>query len=62
MEKYLNFAWFIAIVTSWISFGFASWQWAENMFDSGRLALVVLWFVMSVILFAVGLRFRKSSS
>ncbi|HJR81080.1 MAG TPA: hypothetical protein VJ821_13475 [Anaerolineales bacterium] len=61
MDKYLKFVWLIATVTSWISFGFASWEWADN-FDSGMLMLMILWFVMSLILFMVGLRFRKPSS
>ena len=61
MNTLLRIAWFIATITSWLSFGFASWEWA-NSFDRGMLMLMVLWFVMSLILFAVGLRFRKSSS
>ena len=61
MDKYLKFVWLIATVTSWLSFGFASWEWA-NDFDRGMLMLTILWFVMSLILFAVGLRFRKSAS
>lgn len=61
MDNYLKFVWAIAAITSWLSFGFASWEWAHH-FDRGRLMLMVLWFVMSLILFAVGLRFRKSSS
>jgi hypothetical protein len=61
MDKYLRFVWVIATVTSWISFGFASWEWADG-FERGMLTLMILWFVISLILFAVGLRFRKSSS
>lgn len=61
MNTLLRIAWFIATVTSWISFGVASWEWADS-FDLGMLVLTLLWFVMSLILFAVGLRFHKSSS
>jgi len=66
MDKLIGFFWFIATVTSWISFGFASWEWAESyhvgIYDSGMLVLMVLWFVMSLVLFLVGLRLRTSSS
>ncbi len=61
MDTLLRIAWFIATVTSWLSFGFASWEWAAD-FDRGMLSLMILWFVMSLLLFFVGLRFRKSSS
>ena len=61
MDRYFKFAWFIATITSWISFGFASWKWADRL-DRGMLTLMIMWFVMSLVLFAVGLRFRKSSS
>ena len=62
MEKYLHFAWFIATVTSWISFGVASWNWADNVRDSGMVVLTILWFVISLVLFLVGMRFRKPLS
>ena len=61
MDTYFKFTWFIATITSWISFGFASWKWADS-FDRGMFTLMILWFVMSLILLAVGLRLRKSSS
>ena len=61
MNTYLKFAWFIATVTSWLSFGFASWQWAGS-FDPGMLMLMILWFVLSLVLFVIGFRFRNSSS
>jgi hypothetical protein len=61
MDKYFRFVWVIATITAWFSFGFASWQWA-NQLERGMLMLMILWFVLSLILFAVGLRFRKSSS
>jgi hypothetical protein len=61
MEKYLGFAWLVLTITSWISFGVASWTLADD-FNSGTLVLTVLWFLMSVILFAIGLRLRKPSS
>lgn len=66
MDRFLSFVWFIATTTSWISFGFASWKWAESysggIYDNGMLVLMILWFVMSLILFLIGLRLRKSSS
>ena len=61
MDNYLKLVWAIVTLTSWFSFGFASWEWAQH-FDRGNLTLMILWFVMSLILFAVGHRFRKSSS
>lgn len=61
MEKYLSIAWLIAMVTSWISFGFASWTLADD-FSEETLILTILWFLMSVILFLIGLRLRKLSS
>ena len=61
MNKYLQIVWLIATLTSWLSFGFASWQWADD-FNRGMLALTVLWFVTSLVLFIIGLWFRKSSS
>lgn len=61
MDNYLKFVWVMATITSWFSFGFASWEWAHD-FDRGMLTLMVLWFVLSLILFMVGWRFRKSSS
>jgi hypothetical protein len=66
MDKLIGFFWFIATVTSWVSFGFASWEWADSydggIYDSGMLVLMILWFVMSLVLFVVGLRLRKPSS
>ena len=61
MDKFLSFAWLVATITSWISFGFASWELADS-FETSTLLLTVLWFLMSVILFWVGLQLRKSSS
>ena len=60
MEKYIGIAWLIATVISWISFGVASWFLADD-FDVGTLALAILWFAMSLVLFFIGLRLRKSS-
>ena len=60
MEKYLRVAWLVATLTSWISFGFASWEWADD-FDSGMLVLTLLWFTLSLVLFLVGPRFHKTS-
>lgn len=60
MEKYLSIAWLVATITSWLSFGFASWELADG-YDPGMLALTLLWFVMSLILFLIGLRYRKIS-
>ena len=66
MDKLISFFWFIATVTSWVSFGFASWQWAESydgtVFNNAMLVLMILWFVMSLVLFLIGLRLRKQSS
>lgn len=59
LEKYLGIAWLVAMVISWISFGVASWFLADD-FETGTLVLALLWFLMSVILFWVGLRLRKS--
>ena len=61
VEKYLGFAWLVATITSWISFGVASWTLADD-FNDGTLILTILWFLMSVILFWVGLKLRKQSS
>ena len=61
MNKFLGFAWLIATVTSWISFGVASWEWADNP-DSAMLTLTILWFAMSLVLFLIGLRLNKPSS
>ena len=61
MDKFLGFAWLVATVTSWISFGVASWELADRL-ETGTLILTVLWFLMSVILFWIGLQLRKSSS
>jgi hypothetical protein len=66
MDKFLSFVWFIATTTSWISFGVASWEWADSynggIYDSGMLVLMILWFVMSLVLFLVGLRLRRPTS
>ena len=66
MDKLLSFFWFIATVTSWISFGVASWAWADSyrsgLYDGGMFVLMILWFVMSLVLFLIGLRLRKPSS
>jgi len=59
MEKYLGIAWLIATMISWISFSVASWFLADD-FEAGTLALAVLWFLMSIFLFWIGLRLRKS--
>ena len=60
MEKYIGIAWLIATVISWISFGVASWFLADD-FEAGTLVLTILWFLMSLFLFYIGLRLRKSS-
>ena len=60
MEKYKGIAWLVATVMSWISIGVASWFLADD-FDTGTLVLAILWFLMSVVLFYIGLRLRKSS-
>ena len=66
MDKLISFAWFIATVTSWISFVVASWEWADSyrggLYDSGMLFLMILWFVMSLVLFFIGLQLRRRSS
>lgn len=59
MEKYPGIAWLIATVISWISFGVASWFPADG-FEAGTLVLEVLWFLMSIFLFWMGLRLRKT--
>ncbi|HXQ39416.1 MAG TPA: hypothetical protein VN843_35780 [Anaerolineales bacterium] len=61
MEKYLGIAWLIATVISWNSFGVASWFLADR-FEIGTLVLTILWFLMSVILFFIGLRLYKPSA
>ena len=61
MEKFLGFAWLVATITSWISFGVASWFLADR-FEIGTLILTILWFLMSVILFFIGLRLYKPSA
>lgn len=65
MDKLISFFWFIATITSWISFGVASWGWADSYAgrdDNEMLVLTILGFVMSLVLFLIGLRLRKSSS
>lgn len=65
MDKPISFFWFIATITSWISFDVASWGWADSYGsgdDNRMLLLMILWFVMSLVLFLIGLRLRKSSS
>lgn len=61
MEKYISVAWLIATVTAWISFSVASWFLADD-FETGTLILTILWFLMSIFLFLIGLRLRKPSS
>ena len=60
MEKYLRFAWLIATITAWLSFGAASWNWAENLDNPGMRTLTILWLVISLVMFLVGMHFRKS--
>ena len=62
MEKLLGIAWLFATLVSWISFSVASWFWADDISNSGMFVLTILWFVISFILFLVGLRYRKPSS
>jgi hypothetical protein len=59
MEKYLGIAWLVATLISWVSFGVASWFLADD-FEMGTLVLTILWFVMSLVLFFIGLRLRKT--
>ena len=61
MNKFLGFAWLIATTTSWISFGVASWEWADNP-TNAMMTLTILWFAMSLVLFLIGLRLNKPSS
>lgn len=61
MENYLGIAWLIATVIAWLSFGEASWFRVDDFDQPGLLALTVLWFVISLALFRVGVRLRKSS-
>jgi hypothetical protein len=66
VDKLVSFFWFIAAVRSWVSFGVASWEWADSyhdgIYDTGMLFLMLFWFVMSLVLFLVGLRLRKPSA
>jgi len=59
MKKFLNIAWLIAITTSWISFAVATWFWADKPYDYGLLMLMIIWFVVSLVLFLVGYRLRN---
>jgi hypothetical protein len=61
MDKFLAFAWLVATITSWISFAVASWFLADR-FEIGTLVITILWFLMSVVLFLIGLRLRRPSS
>ncbi len=61
MEKYLGPAWLIVTVISWLSFGVASWFWVDEIGNSRMLVLTILWFVISLALFGIGLKFRKPS-
>lgn len=61
MDKFIGIAWLIAAVTSWISFGVASWTLADD-FETGTLVLTILWFLMSIFLFLIGLRLRRPPS
>jgi hypothetical protein len=60
MEKHLSIAWLFATIVSWISFSVASWFLADD-FEIGTLVLTILWFVMSLVLFGIGMRLRKPS-
>jgi hypothetical protein len=62
MEKYVGLAWMIATVISWLSFGVASWFWADDFNNVGMVVLLILWYVISLLLFLIGLRFRNPSS
>ena len=59
MEKYPGPAWLIITVISWLTFGASAWFWAENFGDARMLILVLVWFVTSLALVAVGMRLRK---
>ena len=61
MGKYLGIAWLVATIISWVSFGVASWFWADDFGNIGMLVLTLLWFVISLSLFLIGLRLRKPS-
>ena len=61
MEKYLGIAWLVATIISWLSFGVASWFWADDFGNTGMLVLTLLWFVINLSLFLIGLRLRKPS-
>ena len=43
-----------------------SWEWAgsyrNGLYDGGMLVLMILWFLMSLVIFLIGLRLRKLSS
>jgi len=61
MERHLGPAWLIVTVISWLSFGVASWFWVDEIGNSRMLLLTILWFVISLLLFIAGLRYRNSS-
>ena len=64
MDKLFRFFWFIAMVTSWVSFGYASWEWAgsyrNGLYDGGMLVLMILWFLMSWSSFRSSARLRTT--
>jgi hypothetical protein len=60
MDKYINIAWLFAVATSWISFGVASWEWADHG-GSRALLFALFWLVMSVAIFYAGFRAQKKS-
>ena len=57
MNKYIGITWLVVTLISWVNFAVASWFWADDM-EPGLLVLVVLWFVISLILFLTGWQLR----
>ncbi|HMZ07333.1 MAG TPA: hypothetical protein PK078_06915 [Anaerolineales bacterium] len=57
MNKYIGITWLVVTLISWVNFAVASWFWVDDM-EPGLLVLVVLWFVISLILFLTGWQLR----
>ena len=62
MEKYVNVTWAFATMISWLSFGTASWFWANEYPDTGLGLLTILWFAISLVLFFIGYRLRNKQN
>jgi len=61
IDKLFSFAWLFMVITSWGSFGYASWHWLDHG-SSRSFGFALFWLVINLFLIYFGSKFAKKSN